>query len=312
MDISEKLSIVETFLGSPKRIGNEYLYYCPFCNHHKRKLSLNFEKGKYKCWICDVSGNIRKLVKRKASYETFLRWKKVDGIIDITVDLESLISGDNEKKEENYISMPEHFCTLTSNKKSLGLTKPLNYLRSRGLDAEDILYWKIGFCTDGDYKGRVIIPSFGITGVMNYFVGRSITREKYGKYMNPTASKDIIFNELYVDFDSDIIITEGVFDAIKSGKNSIPLLGSTIREESRLFQKIIKYDSTVFLALDADAKEKENSIMKTLVQYDIEIYKINISPYKDVGVMDKQEFQRRKQEATLITRDKLLEMEMGI
>ena len=56
------------------------------------------------------------------------------------------------------------------------------------------------------------------------------------KYLNPPADRDIIFNELYIDWDSDIILVEGAFDAIKAGPNSIPLLGSTLREESSLFQ----------------------------------------------------------------------------
>ena len=35
-----------------------------------------------------------------------------------------------------------------------------------------------------------------------------------GKYYNPPVEKDFIFNELYLDWNKDITIVEGVFDAI--------------------------------------------------------------------------------------------------
>ena len=69
---------------------------------------------------------------------------------------------------------------------------------------------------------------------------REVTAGLIASGLDP--DKNIIFNELYVDWDSDLVITEGIFDAIKAGPNSIPLLGSTVRENSKLFQKIIKFD----------------------------------------------------------------------
>ena len=120
------------------------------------------------------------------------------------------------------------------------------------------------------------------------------------KYLNPSAKKDICFNELYVEWDSDLILTEGVFDAIIAGPNAIPLLGSTLREESRLFQKIIQNDTSIFLALDPDAKKKEEKIIRVFLKYGIELYNIDISGFSDVGEMTKQEFKDRKQNASFI------------
>ena len=71
------------------------------------------------------------------------------------------------------------------------------------------------------------------------------------KYKNPKVSKDIIFNGLNVDWDSDIVLVEGVFHAMKC-RNAIPLLGSTLRENSILFQKICERKPNVYLALDDD------------------------------------------------------------
>ena len=35
--MEEKLKIVTDILGSYRRVGNEHLYHCPYCGHHKKK-----------------------------------------------------------------------------------------------------------------------------------------------------------------------------------------------------------------------------------------------------------------------------------
>ena len=77
----------------------------------------------------------------------------------------------------------------------------------------------------------------------------------YNKYKNPPTSKDMVFNELYVDWKNDVVVVEGVFDAIIAG-NAVPILGSTLNESSSLFEKICEEDSPVYIALDPDAEKK--------------------------------------------------------
>jgi len=67
------------------------------------------------------------------------------------------------------------------------------------------------------------------------------------KYKNPDASKDVVFNELNIDWKDKIFLVEGVFDAIKAGTDSVPLLGSTLNENSKLFQKIVENDTAIYL-----------------------------------------------------------------
>ena len=59
----KQIKIIKEFLGSHYKSKDEYLFYCPKCKHHKKKLSLNFDKNVFKCWICDYIGkDIGKLV----------------------------------------------------------------------------------------------------------------------------------------------------------------------------------------------------------------------------------------------------------
>ena len=164
-----------------------------------------------------------------------------------------------KKKEEIEIvvKLPNEFVSLANKGKSVLSSKSSKKLsESRGITDEDILFWKIGFCTSGEYAGRIIIPSFNENGDCNYFIGRTYQND-WRKYMNPpTAKSKIIFNELYIDWDEDLTLTEGVFDAIIAGKNSVPILGSSLREQSKLFKSIIANDTPVYIALDLRCQEK--------------------------------------------------------
>lgn len=295
----QKLGILKEVLGEPQNSGREYLFYCVFCKHHKKKLSLNLDKNKYKCWICDAAGPIKRLVKRFGTFEHQQKWRELTGQVEVT-DFEKIFLDGNEQKQEKeqIIQLPDDFVSLCNLNTSLTSVQAKNYLTKRGIEREDILRWKLGYCQSGDYAERIIAPSFNLDGKCNYFVARTYSRH-WKKYMNPPHGRDIIFNELYVDWDEDVILCEGVFDAIKV-PNSVPILGSTLREDSKLFQQIVRNDSAIYLALDPDAESKIQKLVESLLRYGIEVYKVPIAPFKDVGEMDKAEFLRRKEKAKLI------------
>jgi len=293
-----KLDIVREILGEPQRSGNEYLFYCLFCKHHKKKLSLNLEKGKYKCWICDAAGTIKRLVRKHGTFLQLQAWRELTGQVEIA-DFDNLFAQqETETVEEQLVNLPEEFVSLCNRNFSLTSVQAKNYLATRGIEKGDILRWKIGFCPTGEFAERIIVPSFSLDGRCNYFVGRTYAKH-WKKYLNPPQSRDIIFNELMIDWDEDVVLCEGVFDALKI-ENSIPILGSTLREDSKLFAQIVKNDSAIYLALDPDAEKKIGLLIESLLRYGIEIYKVEINPYKDIGEMTKEEFLRRKGKATLI------------
>jgi hypothetical protein len=163
----------------------------------------------------------------------------------------------------------------------------------------------MGYCPDGKYKQRIIIPSFDMKGNINYFIARSYTSGEWQKYKNPPAEKDFIFNDLYLDWDKDITIVEGVFDAIVA-HNAIPLLGSTLRENSYIFQKIVDKCDKIYIALDSDAQAKEDKISQLFISYGVDVYRINTSGFGDIGEMDKKTFQARKKTATFVSLDNYL------
>jgi DNA primase len=294
----EQIKIIKDFLGSHYKSKDEYLFYCPKCKHHKRKLSLNFDKNVFKCWICDYIGkDIGRLVYSYGTSENKRQWKVIAGVVDF--------SELDEKEEKLTVKLPEEFITLTGKK-----VKPLSiparkYLKERNLIRSDLVWWKIGYCPDGEFEKRIIIPSFDLSGSVDYFIARSYTSGSWQKYKNPPSEKDFIFNELYLDWNSDVTIVEGVFDAMVAG-NAIPLLGSTLRENSYVFQKILDKCQKIYIALDADARVKELKIGKLFMSYGVDVYRIDTSGFGDVGEMDKETFQTRKKTASFLSLDNYL------
>ena len=60
---------------------------------------------------------------------------------------------------------------------------------------------------------------------------------------------------------------------------------------------MVENDTPVYLALDSDAEKKALEIIKQFLEYDVELYKVDINPFSDVGEMTKQEFLERKSSA---------------
>ena len=299
MTSNKKLEILNKILGGYKQNGAEYLFSCPFCKTSKKKLSVNIDKNVYKCWICNESArNLQKLIFKFGSQEERILWPKSQ---------EFLLEEQEEHVEVP--SLPDEFVSLVENYSETSIPFRNYLINKRGLTEKDISFWKIGYCVRGEYADCIIIPSIGQRGAVNYFVARHI----YGnlKYKNPIYPKEkIIFNELMIDFDQDVILTEGVFDAIKAGENSIPVLGSSLSENSSLFRKLASSGTSIYFAFDPDASTKQASLIQKFLEFDIDCHEIDIRPYKDAGEMTKKQFSERKASARQITQSDFFEFFM--
>ena len=304
--MSDKLSIIKNILGSPHSEGQELLFHCPYCRHHKKKLSINLTRDVFKCWVCNAKGRTRRLVRR---FGTFLQLQTWDDLVQTpdVVKFRDFFNNTTEVEPKTSIELPKGFRSMVTSWPE-DSHPAYQYLFSRGLSQSDINRWKIGYVENGFWGGRIIVPSFNDDGELNYFVGRSYCNHER-KYMAPKINKNIIFNELYVEWDEDVILVEGVFDAFKA-YNSVPILGSTMSESSKLLKKIVENDTPVFVALDWDAEKKARKLMRLLMEYGVELYKINTRGIEDVGAITKEQFLDLKKTASLINPDTYILYEM--
>ena len=140
-----------------------------------------------------------------------------------------------------------------------------------------------------------MFPSYDDNETLNYYVSRSIRPDEKMKYKNATIpKKDVIFNEHLIEWDKELFLVEGVFDAIISRKNAIPILGSSINEEFKLFRKVIKNKTDVVIALDADARKKSLALANKFIKFGINVRFIDWKEdeSRDIADMGSEEFMK--------------------
>ena len=263
----ELIQLIDKVLNSKGQSlskANEYMWWSPFVTHHKPKLQVNIQTGKWHCWVSNQGGhNLYQLFKKVgAGYQDF---KLLNQLLGET----SFYQKDTDKKLE-VIQLPQEM-KLLSDKKDTSIIKEhaLRFLRKRGITSEDIKRYNLGYCSEGVYQNRIIIPSYDSIGKLNYFVGRDFYASTL-KYKNPPIPKDVIGFDLYVNWSLPIILVEGVFDAMSIKNNSIPLFGKTILP--KLYGKIIENKvKDIFIILDSDAFDDAIQITEKFVNEGISV-----------------------------------------
>jgi DNA primase len=307
MDYTFLLSSIENLLGkSGKRARDNYAFHCPFCNHRKPKLEINMatnEQGlnPWECWVCQTKGRtIRSLLKQLKTPR------------DVAQDiLKYLPKGSEiEYQQLSIVELPEEFQPLyNSSPTSVVANIVKKYLNERGLTDIDYLKYGIGYCTTGEYGGRIIIPSYSESGTLNFFVARTYDGNYY-KYKNPEASKDIIFFENLINWNAPIVLCEGVFDAIAIRRNAVPLLGKSVSNE--LYKKILTSNvHEIYIALDTDAQDRAVQIAEKFLNQGKRVFLINL-PDKDPSEMGFRAFTEYIQTAEEFDTTTLLRLKLDL
>ena len=245
----ELIQLIDKVLNSKGQSlskANEYMWWSPFITHHKPKLQVNIQTGKWHCWVSNQGGhNLFQLLKRVgAGRQDYQTLSKLLG--------ETTFYNNDKNTPGNVdIKLPDEFKSLSEPHISIIKDHAILFLKKRGITEEDILRYNLGYCTEGPYQNRIIVPSYDEHGKLNYFVGRDFYASTL-KYKNPPIPKDVIGFDLYVNWSLPIILVEGVFDAMSVKSNSIPLFGKTILP--KLYKKIVeKKVKDIFIILDSDA-----------------------------------------------------------
>ena len=157
-----------------------------------------------------------------------------------------------------------------------------NYLIKRGFDWDIINTYKILGC--GNY---VFIPCITKKRLIYYQMRYiwPIRNDFIKKYKSPQVSrKAIIFNEDVLNTGEDIIICEGIFSAISSGKNAIALLGKELlpaQMDKILATQHYNLDRVIYLALDGGCNMECDVIGYKLAKWGINCKQIVLPFGKD-------------------------------
>ena len=263
------VEILEDVLGNSKKHyenKSQISFDCPVCSSikgldcgdGKGNLEVNYYHHVYKCWACSETygthGTLNKLIRKYGSKNHMKQYQLViPENKRVVVDKEKVV----------ITGLPKNFTPLTIERDDSGYKQAIQYLSKRNIGVDLIKKYNLGYANVGDYKNRIIFPSYDSEGNINYFLGRSFEKYTKLKYKNPEVSKmEIIFNEGKINWDSNLYLVEGVFDHITL-PNSIPMLGKVLND--LLLKKLIDNASAkVIIVLDNDAEKDAINLYKKL------------------------------------------------
>lgn len=247
--------------------GREFKCLCPKCGDVSRpdkiKMSVRLDKDVWHCWVCDLKGrSVARLIRMvnpglAAGYQNEFGSVKLDDHVEQFVKCE----------------LPKDFKLVMSNLHDPDAKRIRRYSHARGLSDSDLWRFRVGYSVA--LQKRMILPSFDEEGNLNYWTARRVDDNPDYRYINAKVPKtQFVVGELDLDWSQEeIVLVEGPFDLIKcSLLNATCLLGSTLNEDSVLFKKLIAYPERIILALDADAKDKQDKIAQLLMSYDKEVF----------------------------------------
>ena len=312
MDNTALLFLVESVLGKGQSTSKgNYAFKCPFCTHHKNKMEISLRttykrENFWHCWVCGAKG------------KTILTlFKKIKAPQDKIAELNILIVP--SKKEEHVVQgaleLPKEFISLSDaveNKiAQIEAKHALKFLKKRGITQDDVIKYNIGFCKEGKYEYRVVIPSYDSLGKLNYFIARDYKEPSLRKYKNPPASaKDVIGWELYINWDAPIILVEGIFDALTIKRNVIPLFGKVLHD--KLMKKLVESSvNRIYIALDADARKDALKQAEQLMSYGKEVYLVEMEG-KDANEIGFEQFLNTIEQTKPLNLQSLLEKKLQL
>jgi len=312
MENTALLFLTESVLGKGQSTSKgNYAFKCPFCTHHKNKLEISLRttakrENFWHCWVCGAKG------------KTLLTlFKKIKAPQDKINELNILIvpSKKQEHVEIGALELPKEFISLSSPVEDkiaqIEAKHALKFLKKRNITQNDVIKYNIGFCKEGKYEFRVIVPSYDAEGRLNYFIARDYKEPSLQKYKNPPASaKDVIGFELYINWDAPIILVEGIFDALTIKRNVIPLFGKVLH--SKLMQKLVKSSvDRIYIALDNDARKDALKQAETLMSYGKEVYLVEMEG-KDANEIGFEQFLNTLEKTVPLNLKTLIEKKLNL
>lgn len=238
---------------------------CPICGTHHLWLGYNLDKHFFACYNhghATLYSLLRAWFPDESAKQLLQQIDKTDDIITSKQTVATPPGGT--------LKPPAWIIPLN--------TSPVHceYIIKRGLDPGILQYnWKISAilgCPEKHFMNRVFIPVHDDTGKCVSWLTRSI--DPGNKYRYIAASPDresvplktLLYGEQYMTHYKPVIVTEGVFDALRIGSNAVATFGKKITREQ--FDRIRKYRHRV-LCFDGERETQVQALelMKALSVY---------------------------------------------
>lgn len=273
--------------------GLELVCDCPVCGKHK--LSVNAVTGVFKCWVGCMSGHVRKLLK------THVAMTKAPVRI--------------ERRDYGYIEPGTcvQLSTVDDNNPAAV------YLRARGFDARSIgREFGAQYCTSGrrfakglfntsntvvvpivmngetkGWQARLLYDPDKLTDEQCSLIGLPWDDEKK-KYRRPPKymtmpgldKRTVLWNFDNARKSELVVVTEGVFDALRVGLCGVATLGKQVSDQQ--IALLQQYWRCIVVLLDPDA-DKESRALVGKFGPTVRVVPVTLQGYKDAGEAPREE-----------------------
>jgi hypothetical protein len=267
-------------LGARSVANNEYEFdTCPWCNGRK-VMRFNVVKMVGVCYRCPRTVFFRDLAQlaginskdMKQYVEDFQADERGKaGFYDAMI---TGLLGEQRARpiiDISPIELPPGFRTLEDGQRSVNGRKALAYMVGRGFKADVLFNLGFGYCADGKYAGRVIIPFYEDQELV-YWQARDYTgfhSEPSEKIKNPDADmsthgkSDVLFNYDGVKSRNVVVITESWGSALAVGPAATALNGKSM-SDVQMYKLLSMRADVYILLLDAGTAEEAWSIAARL------------------------------------------------
>lgn len=262
--------------------GEQYSYDCCFCDDRKQRLFVNLDRKVYYCHNCESSGTLVTLISEYAS----ITWQEA---LSVYREYEGQETALPESIEEEIFSrlikvpqievpkyihpLPDEFILLEDAKGQSG-REAINYIKDRGISLRTAEERYIGYCDEGKYAGRIIMPDFE-NGEIVHWQARTwkptpkskMARKMFRKVLNPSLTPEQLSDgvraveksEVVGNIDSVIqsrmaVLVEGKFD-----EYTIPGIGACLHGKhmsDSQFMKLVRNKNNIdviAVMMDGDA-----------------------------------------------------------
>lgn len=310
--LQEKFGAVKVTRGCN---GPEFLTKCPFCGRSE-KLSVNPVKRVYHCWHCDSSGTMTSLLGMNVSLSS------------------AAIEASTPPKTQKTIYPPSFDPTQIIPLTSLPEDNPaIVYLKSRGFDPNELdKDFAFRYCAKGrmfphvpfDASNTIVIPIYAENNFLGWqarllynpkavseevlsLMGYSARKDsgelkRPPKYLTSPGlnKKEMLYNIDWAKQYDTVVVTEGVFDCIRVGRQGVATLGKLVSDYQK--KLLISLWKTVVLLLDPDATETQQALVKDLtVPGGPKIVPVTLDGYKDAGECPRDELWRQINKAVALS-----------
>ena len=276
-----------------RRKGDEWWAPCPLPGHSEKiaSWSISNEFGGHHCFGCGRQGGATMLVADVIgiTYSSAHTWMRERGVVleDLPVMDVAFVAAPVVGRA---FVLPREVVQLPLDR---WVTPARRYVASRGITAEQVARWRLGYVVDGWLAGRIVFPFADECGVVGSWSARTFTGGI--KYLTPPEASAFdpaaLFGPAYWTGRRDVlVVTEGAIDALaceRAGAPAIAALSGSALSPGQI-ARLATFGAIIVATDPDDAGERAAEALMALGRW-CDVRRAKIPKGKDAASMQQSE-----------------------